>query len=225
MKTFRFQKYFMLLVIPIDNFKKGELIMSKFTAIYLRVSTGNQTTGYQAQERALVKYCERNNITNYQIFGDEGVSGARRERVGLNQMLELVHQGFIENVVCYSFSRMARSTKQLIDLLELFKEKEVNFISITEQINTSTSYGKLVFVILSGIAELERTITQERILNGLANARAKGIRLGRKKERNSMLIRELLSTGQYTQTKIAELAGTSRAAVWRELQEMKKEES
>lgn len=198
--------------------------MSKITAIYLRVSTkGKQEKGYEAQRRALIEYCECNNIKNYKIFGDEGISGARKNRPGLNQLLEAISNEEVQSVMVYSFSRLARSTKQLIDLLELFKEREVNFISITEQIDTSTHYGKLVFVILSGIAELERSIIQERILNGLDNARAKGITLGRKKERNSLLIRELLSTGQYTQAKIAKLANTSRAAVWRELQEIRKE--
>lgn len=117
---------------------------------------------------------------------------------------------------------MARSTIHLLELLQLFESTKTNFVSITEQIQGDSPMGRAFFTVCAAMSQLERELIVERIYNGLENAKAKGVKLGRKKERNSQLIRELLKSGQYPQKKIAELAGTSRAAVWREIQSMNK---
>lgn len=194
--------------------------MSKLNVIYLRTSTSKQEKGYQSQLSALKEHCKRNNISHFEVLGDEGVSGTKSSRPGLDKLIELIKENKVESVYVYSFSRMARSTKHLLELLDLFKNHNVNFVSVTEQVDTSTSYGKLVYTILAGVAELERSIIVERIKNGLKNAHSNGVQLGRKKKRNSLLIRELLQAG-YSQTKVAKLANTSRASVWREVQGMK----
>jgi DNA invertase Pin-like site-specific DNA recombinase len=190
--------------------------MTKITAIYLRTSTLKQEKGLESQQRALVDYCEKKEIRNYRIFEDEGISGAKTKRPALDEMIKLVSEGRIESVIVYSFSRMARSTKHLLELLEFFQQKNVNFISTTEHIDTNTPMGHMLFTLCAAFAQLERTLIVERISSGLKNAVAKGKKLGRPKLRNSVLINELASLG-YSQKKIAELTNTSRASVWREL--------
>lgn len=197
--------------------------MSKrITAIYVRTSTsGKQDKGFESQERALLDYCEKNGITNYQVFGDKGVSGAKARRPGLDKMIALVDSGVVETVLTYSFSRVARSTIHLLKLLEKFQATNTNFISVTEQIRGDSPMGRAFFTVCAAMSQLERELIVERVTNGLANAKAKGVRLGAKKKRNSALIRELLATGLYTQTKIGQMTGVSRSAVYREIQAMK----
>lgn len=191
--------------------------MEKKTAIYCRTSTNRQEKGLESQRRSLIEYCAKNNFKNYLIFEDEGISGTKSSRPKLDEMMALVKQGQIENVIVYSFSRMARSTKHLLDVLHIFQSEKVNFISITESIDTSTAIGQAFFTIISAISQLERELICERVKNGLANAKSKGVILGRPMKRNSRLIQELFNLG-YSHRKIAHLAGCGSATVWRELQ-------
>jgi len=188
-------------------------------ALYLRVSTSYQQKGLESQERALIEYCLRNNIGNYQIFKDFNVSGTKASRPALDEMLRQVECGKISSVVVYSFSRFARSTKHLISALEYFKQKNVSFVSLSENIDSSTAAGKMVFVMVSAIAEFERDLISERVKNGLKNARAKGKKIGRPKQRPSELIFKLREEG-YSCRKIAKMINFSHTAVHRELKKL-----
>ncbi len=101
----------------------------------------------------------------------------------------------VSQVIVYSFSRFARSTSHLLRALEEFKTYKTSFISISEKLDTETPMGQAIFTIISAIAQLERELIAERVKSGLKNAKAKGKKLGRKKDRNSKLIRELASQG------------------------------
>lgn len=101
----------------------------------------------------------------------------------------------ISSVVVYSFSRFARSTTHLLSALQTFKKKEVHFVSLTEKIDTNSAVGVAIFSILASISQLERDLIADRVKIGLANARAKGKLIGRKKLRDSDLIRKLLGAG------------------------------
>lgn len=196
--------------------------MAKKVALYCRVSTGNQSTGLEAQVRALRDYCTRNNITDYLIYEDENQSGVKQSRPALGRMMKDVREGLIEKVIVYSFSRYARSVTHLLRALEEFKKMEVGFVSITESIDTNTPLGSAVFTILGAVAQLERDLIAERVRNGLANAKAKGIRIGRLKTRDSDLIRKLRASGM-TFRDIAKIAKCSSGAVAAEMRAMKKE--
>ncbi len=154
--------------------------MSK-VALYARVSTDQQSTGLESQVRILKDYCEKNDIHNYEIFMDEGISGTKSSRPALDRMISAVNSGEVSSVVVYSFSRFARSTTHLLNALQIFKAKNVSFVSLTEKIDTSTPVGIAVFSILAAISQLERDLIAERVKAGLANARAKGKLIGRKK--------------------------------------------
>ena len=190
--------------------------MQNITALYLRTSTGKQEKGLESQERTLLEHSKRNGFQNIHIYSDEGFSGKLKSRPKLDEMMELARSGKIKRIIVYSFSRFARSTKHLLEALEEFNELDIEFISLTENLDTSSPVGRAVFTILSAINQLEREITAERVKNGLQNARAKGKVIGRPKLRNSKLIRELKKQG-YTYRRIAELANCSLATVSREL--------
>jgi DNA invertase Pin-like site-specific DNA recombinase len=197
--------------------------MTQKIALYSRVSTGNQSTGLEAQIRALREYCTRNNITDYIIYSDENQSGTKQSRPSLDRMMKVVRDGFISKVIVYSFSRYARSVTHLLRALEEFKRLEVGFISLTENIDTNTPLGAAVFTILGAVAQLERDLVAERVRNGLLNAKAKGIRIGRLKTRDSDLIRKLRASGM-TFREISKIAKCSTAAVSAEMKVVKEEE-
>jgi len=81
--------------------------------LYSRVSTDMQKNGLQGQVRALKLFCEQNCLSNYELFADEAVSGAKVSRPALNRMMDAVERGEASQVIVYSFSRFARSTTHL----------------------------------------------------------------------------------------------------------------
>ncbi len=197
--------------------------MEKKVACYLRVSLETQTGGLESQERVLRQYCEQNNITNVEFFSDHGISGTKSNRPALDRMMAAVENGEISSVVVYSFSRFARSTTHLLNALQAFKRKGVHFLSLSEKIDTNTAVGLAVFSILASIAQLERDLIADRVKIGLANARAKGKLIGRKKLRDSDLLRKLLKSG-LTYRAISAIAKTSHGSVHQEKLAMKREE-
>ncbi len=172
--------------------------------------------------RALRDYCSRNAINDYVIYEDENQSGVKQSRPALDRMMNDVREGLVEKVIVYSFSRYARSVTHLLRALEEFKKLNIGFVSITESIDTNTPLGSAVFTILGAVAQLERDLIAERVRNGLANAKAKGIRIGRIKTRDSDLIRKLRASGM-TYRQIATIARCSSGAVSAELRALKAE--
>lgn len=168
---------------------------TKRVACYARTSTIDQATGLESQVRVLRQYCEQNEIKDAEFFTDGGISGTKSSRPALDQMMASVEQGEISSVVVHSFSRFARSTTHLLNALTKFKEKGVHFVSISERIDTNSAVGVAIFSILAAIAQLERDLIASRVKIGLENARAKGKLIGRKKMRDSDLIRKLLNAG------------------------------
>ena len=105
---------------------------------------------------------------------------------------------------------------------ELFKEKGVSFISLSENIDTDSSLGIAIFTIISAISQLERDLIRERVVNGLKAAKLRGVKLGRKKTRDSKLIRELYTKG-FTYSQISRASGASNGSIAAEIREYKKE--
>ncbi len=182
-----------------------------------------QTGGMESQLRVLKSYCEQNSITSVEFFTDEGISGTKSSRPALDRMMEAVNKDEISSVVVYSFSRFARSTTHLLNALQIFKKRGVHFISLSEKIDPNTAIGVAIFSILASIAQLERDLISDRVKIGLANARAKGKLIGRKKMRDSDLIRKLLKAGM-TYRQIATISRTSHGSVHQEKLAMKRDE-
>jgi len=152
-------------------------VKTKRAALYVRVSSGEQNTG--AQERALREYVQRRGWKLQQIYRDQGVSGASSNRPALNELLKACRRGSIDVLVVWKFDRFARSLKQVMEGLETCRALGIDFVSVTESIDTRLPTGELVFQMIGAVAQFESSLIGERVKSGLANARAKGKVLGR----------------------------------------------
>jgi DNA invertase Pin-like site-specific DNA recombinase len=148
------------------------------TAIYARVSTTNGQDP-EMQLRELREYCQRRGWKVAQEYVDVGISGGKEKRPELDKLLADAHRRYFDVVVVWRFDRFARSVSHLLRALENFRSLGIEFVSLSEQVDTSTPTGKMVFTVLGAVAELERSLIAERVRAGLRNARAKGRKLGR----------------------------------------------
>jgi len=189
---------------------------------YARTSTEMQALGLESQIRLLRTYFEKEGISDYELVFDDGISGTKSSRPGLDRLMNAVRNNEVSTVVVPAFSRFARSTTHLLNALQEFKTKGVGFVSLSEKIDTSTPVGVAIFSILAAVSQLERDLIAERVKVGLANARAKGKLIGRKKLRDSELIRKLRKAGMSYRA-IATIAKCSHGAVHAELAAEKRE--
>ncbi len=151
----------------------------KRIAIYARVSTNNGQQNPDMQLQALRGYCEARRLKVYKEYVDEGISGAKASRPSLNAMMDDAKKRKFDVVIVWKFDRFARSTKHLITALDEFQNLGIDFISYSENIDTSTPMGKAMFTIVGAIAELERSLICERVKAGLEAAKKRGKKLGR----------------------------------------------
>jgi len=149
----------------------------KRAALYVRVSSGEQHT--DAQERALLEYVQRRGWLPHKIYRDKGTSGSTSSRPGLDELLKDCRRRAIDVVVVWKFDRFARSLKNLIAGLELCRALGIDFVSVTEAVDTSLPAGEMLFQMIGAVAQFERSLIAERVRSGLANARANGKVLGR----------------------------------------------
>ena len=147
--------------------------------IYARVSTAQQSADMQLAE--LRQFCDRRGWT-YTEYLDAGVSGSKERRPELDRMLTDCQRRKLDVVLVWKFDRLARSLRQLINTLEELRTLGVQFVSLSESLDTSTPQGRFAFSVFASVAEFERELTRERVRTGLAHAKAKGIRLGRPPE-------------------------------------------
>jgi DNA invertase Pin-like site-specific DNA recombinase len=131
------------------------------------------------QLRELREYCQRRAWEIAGEYVDQGMRGATDSRPELNRLMADAHKRRFDAVCVWRFDRFARSVSHLLRALETFKTLGIDFVSYSEQMDTSTPAGKMVFTVLGAVAELERSLIVERVRAGLRNARAKGKRLGR----------------------------------------------
>lgn len=145
--------------------------------IYIRCSTNGQNTDTQLV--ALRDYCQRN---KYQIAGeyiDNGVSGLKDNRPAFNRLLSDLRAGKINCVLVYKLDRIGRSLQHLLNLFEEFNNRGIEFISLSQNINTSTPEGKMFLRMLMVLAEYERELIVNRVNAGLERAKKEGKTLGR----------------------------------------------
>jgi DNA invertase Pin-like site-specific DNA recombinase len=147
---------------------------------YVRVSTEEQATegvSLEAQRAKVVAYCGLHGLSLAQTYADEGLSGKRADnRPGLQQAI--THACECHGVlIVYSLSRLARSTRDAIDIAERLAKSKADLVSITEKIDTTTSMGRFFFTTVAALAQLERDQISERTSMALAHKRAKGERV------------------------------------------------
>jgi len=172
---------------------------------YARVSTQDQNPEFQvdALERA---GCE-------QIF-QEKLTGRLRERPELSQCLRTLRKGDV--LVVWKLDRLARSLKDLVEIVQELNDREIGFKSLTEAIDTTSSGGRLVFHIFGALAEFEHDLIRERTIAGLQAARARGRKGGRRPAMSDSDIRKaaaMLSDPQITKTEVASHFGVTRTTL------------
>ena len=143
---------------------------------YIRVSTTGQAeegVSLEAQKAKIEAWCNLNEAELVAVFEDAGISGGSMNgREGLHAALKATTKGMA--LVTYSISRLARSTKDLLEIAELIRAKKAGLVSVTEQIDTASAMGEFFFTVMGAIATLERKVTGERTKMALAHKKASG---------------------------------------------------
>jgi DNA invertase Pin-like site-specific DNA recombinase len=148
-------------------------------AIYARVSTANNGQDPMLQVRELREYCRHRGWTVSNEYVDIGISGSKEKRPELDRLMSDAHKRRFDVIAVWKFDRFARSVSHLLRALDTFRVLGIEFVSLSESLDTATPAGRMVFTVLGAVAELERSLIAERVRAGLRNARAKGQRLGR----------------------------------------------
>lgn len=152
----------------------------KKVAIYARVSTSNKGQDLNTQLLPLKKYCKDKKRDIVQVYTDI-MSWAKESRPSLNSLLDDAKEQKFDTVLVFRFDRISRSTRQLIDLLEKFRKLNISFISLNENIDTTTPTGAMMFTIIAAFAKFERDIISERVKFWIQKARSNWKQIGRKK--------------------------------------------
>lgn len=172
---------------------------------YARVSTQDQRPELQLDALA-VAGCE-------QVF-QEKMSGKDKDRPELETCLKVVRQG--DTLVVWRLDRLGRSLKDLVGIVHALQERGIGFQSLTENIDTTNAGGKLVFHVFAALAEFERSLIRERTIAGLAAARARGRKGGRKSKLEKSDVRKaaaMLRDPLMTKTEVAKHFGVSRVTL------------
>ena len=173
---------------------------------YARVSTDDQNLDLQL-DALKAAGCQ-------EVFTDK-ITGAAKTKVGLEAALKYVREG--DTLVVWKLDRLGRTVKGLVELVEGFQARGVQFKSVTDSIDTSTPAGRFFFHVMAALAEMERELIKERTKAGLSAARARGRMGGRKPKMDASKIasaKTLLGSGM-TGQEIANNLGVSRATLYR----------
>ena len=165
--------------------------MTKKVVLYCRVSTKDQNCERQITE--LRQIAKNHNYHIIDEYIDTGFSGSMKNRPELDRMMKDAFSKKFEMVMTLELSRMGRSTKNLLEIVEKLKEKDINLFIANQQIDTSTPSGSMFFTIASAFATYERDLIRERVISGLQNAKKKGVVLGRKTNLNGMTKNKIIA--------------------------------
>jgi DNA invertase Pin-like site-specific DNA recombinase len=180
-------------------------------AIYCRVSTDKQTT--ENQLIPLRQFVEARKFTLFGEYVDHGISGAKDSRPELNKLLSDAKKRKFDILICWKLDRVARSLKHLITIMSDLNALGIQFISLTENVDTTIPSGKLLFSILGALSEFERDLIRERINAGLQRARNQGKVLGRPRLQVDIENLKSLVAQSNSIRQIAKITGLSRQTI------------
>lgn len=188
-------------------------------AIYGRVSTVNHGQDPEVQLQPLRRVAADRGWHVVGEFVDIGQSGAKESRPELDKLMAVVRSGKVHVVAVARFDRLARSVQHLLAFLDECRQHKVDFVSISESIDTSTSVGKMVFTFLAAVAEFERALIVERVKAGVAKAQADGKHCGRpRRELDLRAAQSLLDQG-HSIREVADMLNLPRTTLRRRLRE------
>jgi len=186
--------------------------------LYARVSTSGKGQNPETQLLELRRYCQDRGWA-FVEYVDIGTSGASMDRPALNQLQKDIHYHRITTIIIWKFDRLARNTRELLNLADDWGKRNVDLISTTEKIDTTSPGGRAIFAIMAVIAEFERAVLVERVNAGLRRAKAEGKRLGRPKDkvRIPQQILKAIQSGQMSLYAAAKQTGIPRSTLKRRL--------
>jgi len=200
-------------------YTSGQEVDTVKVVAYARVSTSNHHQDPEVQLKDIREHCQRKGWELSEVYVDKGISGTKASRPQLNRLMADADQKKFEAVIVWKFDRFAWSTSHLLNSLQTFRNLGIEFVSLTEGVDTSTAVGRLVFTILAGVAEMERSVTVERIKAGLRHAKTKGHLPGKKRQALDLqAVRERMQQGE-SMRKIAVTLGVSPALLSKRLRE------
>ncbi|WP_067975909.1 recombinase family protein [Mycolicibacter icosiumassiliensis] len=176
---------------------------------YARVSTADQSPDLQLDALAAAGAVK--------VYTDRGVSGALSHRLELDRCLEHLRAG--DTLVVWRLDRLARSLRNLLELVESLSQRGIHLRSLTESIDTGSASGRLVLSVFGALAEFERSLVVERTQAGLAAAKARGTRLGRRPSLSDSQLdqaRTLVAAGHRVE-EVARTLGVGRSTLYRAL--------
>jgi DNA invertase Pin-like site-specific DNA recombinase len=179
----------------------------KRAVLYGRVSTADQNCDTQLLD--LRQLAEQRGFAITETYIDHGISGTRAKRPGLDRLLADARRGKFDVLLVWSFDRLARSVKHLIEVLDELGKLSIEFISFREAIDTAGPLGRALIVIIGAIAELERSLIVERVRAGMRRARLEGKHIGRKPLE---LDRDAIVRDRHRGSSLGELARTYRTS-------------
>jgi DNA invertase Pin-like site-specific DNA recombinase len=206
----------------LDEENVPEVFKVKKVAIYARISTSDQRIESQLYD--LRKLATQRGFEITREYCDRGISGSKARRPGLDSMMNDARRGEFSVVLVAAFDRIARSTKNFLEIVDELNSVNIEFVSAREAIDTSGPMGRMFLTMVGSIAELERSLIVERIKAGMRRAKIEGRRLGRAPlnvDRNA-LVRDRLSGMSLTD--VAKKYRISRASVVRVVRQAKQSE-
>jgi len=183
---------------------------------YARVSSKDQDLEIQINE--LKKYCQYRNFEIVRIYTDKA-SGKNINRDGFEDMMQVLHKKTFDAdaVIVHKIDRIGRNLKNLIDIIEDFSKMNIQFISITDNVDTTNPQGKFMFHMIGAFAEYERTLINERTRLGIDEALRSGVRFGRPRKRVDMdAIRADIASG-IPKTKVCKKYGIGKTYLYNKL--------
>jgi DNA invertase Pin-like site-specific DNA recombinase len=206
-----------ILVQDQHNFSEASKV--KKVAIYARTSTSDQHLNAQLYD--LRKLAAQRGFEITREYCDQGISGSKARRPGLDSMMNDARRGEFSVVLVAAFDRIARSTRNFLEIVDELQALEIAFFSAREGIDSSGPMGRMFLTMVGSIAELERSLIVERIKAGMRRAKMEGQRLGRAPlsvDRNA-LVRDRLAGMSLTD--VAKKYRISRASVVRVVRQAK----
>ncbi len=187
----------------------GPVPISKTRLVgYARVSTDAQTTALQLDALR---------AAGVDVVHEDSASGASRSRSGLSRAIEDLRAG--DTLVVWRLDRLGRSLRDLLDIAEMLRERDVALRSLTDHIDTGTAAGRMLYAVLGAVAQFERDVLRERTVAGLAAAKKRGEKLGRRPALTSAQVREakkMLARGE-SPNHVARILRVGRSTLYRAL--------
>ena len=188
---------------------------------YARVSTSHHDQKPELQIEEMRRFCLMKGWEIQEELIDHGYSGGTDARPGLKKLLTMVRNREVDTIIVLKLDRLFRSLRHLVITLDDWKDKGITFIAIKDQVDYTTSTGRFFVQLLGCLGEFEKSLLRERTIMGLEHAKARGIKLGRKRQRNDETIWQLRREGLSIR-KIAKKLGVSPTAVHDSLKERAK---